>query len=324
MKRFTALAAAALALGLTALSAVPARAEYPDRPIRMIVAYPPGGATDVVARAVAQRLGERLKGTVVVENRPGASGQIGTDHVAKSAPDGYTFIFTAADTHSINPHVYPKIAYDARRDFTPVAQVGYLPIALIVNPSVKASNVAEFVALAKAQPGKMTFASFGIGSSSHVAMEMLKAEAKIDLLHVPFQGAAPALTAVIGGQVDAMMVPMTLAEPNHRAGKVRLLGVAAPKRFVGAPDLPTFAEQGVTLDSAPWIGILAPARTPPEIVDRVNREVNAALDDPQVQETLQKNGVARETRTPADFKAFLDTEYERWGKTIRTANIRAD
>ena len=190
-----------------------------------------------------------------------------------------------------------------------------------MNPSVKASNVAEFVALAKAQPGKMTFASFGIGSSSHVAMEMLKAEAKIDLLHVPFQGAAPALTAVIGGQVDAMMVPMTLAEPNHRAGKVRLLGVAAPKRFVGAPDLPTFAEQGVTLDSAPWIGILAPARTPPEIVDR---EVNAALDDPQVQETLQKNGVARETRTPADFKAFLDTEYERWGKTIRTANIRAD
>ena len=324
MNRYTALAVAALALGLTLLSAAPALAQYPDRPIRMIVAYPPGGATDVVARAVAQRLGERLKGTVVVENRPGASGQIGTDHVAKSAADGYTFIFTAADTHSINPHVYPKIAYDARRDFTPVAQVGYLPIALIVNPSVKATNVAEFIALAKAQPGKLTFASFGIGSSSHVAMEMLKAEAKIDLLHVPFQGAAPALTAVIGGQVDAMMVPMTLAEPNHRAGKVRLVGVAAPKRFVGAPDLPTFAEQGIALDSAPWIGILAPARTPTDIVERVNREVNAALDDPQVQETLQKNGVARETRSVADFKAFLDGEYDRWGRTIRTANIRAD
>ena len=324
MKRSIALAAAALTLAFGLFGAAPALADYPDRPIRMIVAYPPGGATDVVARAVSQRLGERLKGTVVVENRPGASGQIGTDHVAKSAPDGYTFIFTAADTHSINPHVYPKIAYDARRDFTPVAQVGYLPIALIVNPSVKASNVAEFVALAKAQPGKMTYASFGVGSSSQVAMEMLKGATGIDLLHVPFQGAAPALTAVIGGQVDAMMVPMTLAEPNHRAGKVRLLGVAAPKRFAGAPDLPTFAEQGIPLDSAPWVGILAPAKTPADIVERINREVKAALDDPQVQETLQKNGVARETRTPVEFKAFLDTEYERWGKTIRAANIRAD
>ena len=312
----------ALAAGLLVTGA--ARAEYPDQPIRMVVAYPPGGATDVVARAVALRLGERLKQSVVVDNRPGASGQIGSDSVAKSAANGYTLIFTAADTHSINPHVYPKIAYDARRDFVPVAQVGYLPIALIVHPSVKAANAQEFMNLVRSQPGKSTFASFGTGSSSHVAMEMLIAEGKLAMLHVPFQGAAPAIAAVMGAQVDSMMVPLTLAVPNHRAGKVRLIGVAAPVRFAAANDMPTFTEQGVPLVSAPWIGILAPAKVPQEIVERLNREVNAALDDPALQDTLLKNGVARETRSQAQFKAFLDDEFERWGKTIRNANIRAE
>jgi len=317
----TAVTAATLAL---ALAPAVAAADYPDHPVKMVVAYPPGGATDVMARAVAQRLGDRMKQSVVVENKPGASGQIGADFVAKSPPDGYTLIFTAADTHSINPHVYPKIAYDARRDFVPVAQVGYLPLALIVNPSVKASNVAEFVALAKAQPGKLTYASFGVGSSSQVAMEMLKGEAKIDLLHVPFQGAAPAVAAIMGGQVDAMMVPLTLAWPNHQAGKVRILGVAAPARFSGAPDMPTFAEQGIPLNSAPWVGILAPAKTPADIVDKLNRDVNAALDDASVQETLVKNGLSPQTRKQPEFKAFLDTEYDRWGATIKNANIKAE
>lgn len=326
MKYLIATASLAVTLGLVlAATTLPVRAaDYPDHPIKMIVAYPPGGATDIMARAVSQRLGDRLKQPVVIENRPGASGQIGADLVAKSAPDGYTLIFTAADTHSLNPHVYSKIAYDARRDFSPVAQIGYLPLALIVNPSVKATNVKEFIALAKAQPGKLTYASFGTGSSSQVAMEMLKAEEKIDLLHVPFQGAAPAVTAIMGGQVDAMMVPLTLAAPNHQAGKVRVLGVAAPARFAGAPDFPTFAEQGVPLNSAPWVGILAPAKVPQEIIDRLNREVNAALDDPQLQETLLKNGLARETRTQPQFKSFLDTEYDRWGATIRGANIKAE
>jgi tripartite-type tricarboxylate transporter receptor subunit TctC len=315
-------AAAGIAAASLALPAV--AADYPEHPIKMVVAYPPGGATDVMARAVAQRLGDRLKQSVVVDNKPGASGQIGTDLVAKSPPDGYTLIFTAADTHSINPHVYPKIAYDSRRDFIAVAQVGYLPLALIVNPSVKANNVAEFIALAKANPGKLTYASFGLGSSSQVAMEMLKGEAKIDLLHVPFQGAAPAVTAIIGGQVDAMMVPLTLAWPNHQAGKVRALGVAAPKRFAGAPDIPTFAEQGIPLNSAPWVGVLAPAKTPMDIVDKLNREITAVVDDPQVQETLLKNGLQPETKKQPDFKAFLDAEYDRWGATIKSANIKSE
>jgi tripartite-type tricarboxylate transporter receptor subunit TctC len=320
----TAARAAIAGLALVALTVPVLAADYPDRPIKLVVAYPPGGATDVMARAVAQRMGDRLKQSVIVENKPGASGQIGADFVAKSAPDGYTLMFTAADTHSINPHVYPKITYDARRDFIPVAQVGYLPLALIVNPSVKASNVKEFIALAKAAPGKLSYASFGVGSSSQVAMEMLRGEAKIDLLHVPFQGAAPAVTAIIGGQVDAMMVPLTLAWPNHQAGKVRALGVAAPKRFAGAPDIPTFAEQGIALNSAPWVGILAPAKTPPDIIEKLNREINAALDDPQVQETLLKNGLAYETKKQPEFKAFLDAEYDRWGATIKAANIKAE
>ena len=256
MKLAFALSVAGVALA--AVSPVVA-ADYPDHPIKMVVAYPPGGATDVMARAVAQRLGERVKQTVIVDNRPGASGQIGSDLVAKSPGDGYTLIFTAADTHSINPHVYPKIAYDAKRDFVPVAMVGYLPMALMVNPNVKATNLKEFIALAKANPGNVTFASYGVGSSSQVAMEMLTQQEKISLLHVPFQGAAPAVTAVMGGQVDAMMVPLTVAWPNHQAGKVRVLAVAAPKRFAGVPDVPTFTEQGVALVSAPWIGVLAPA-----------------------------------------------------------------
>ena len=316
--------AAAACIVATACAALPAAAEYPDHPIRMVVSYPPGGATDVMARAVAQRLSDRLKQPVVVDNKPGASGQIGADFVAKAAPDGYTLIFTAADTHSINPHVYPKIAYDSRRDFVPVAQVGYLPLALIVNPAVKAGSAKEFVALAKANPGKMSYASFGLGSSSQVAMEMLNQQEKISLLHVPFQGAAPAVTAIIGGQVDAMMVPLTLAWPNHQAGKVRALGVAAPKRFAGAPDIPTFAEQGIPLNSAPWVGVLAPAKTPADVVDKLSREIAAVADDPQVQETLVKNGLQPESKKAPEFKTFLDAEYDRWGATIKAANIKSE
>jgi tripartite-type tricarboxylate transporter receptor subunit TctC len=306
------------------LLAAPALADYPDRPIKLVVAYPAGGATDVTARAVAQRLSERLKQAVVVENRAGAAGMIGTDYVAKAAPDGYTLMFTAADTHSINPHVYPKITYDARKDFTPIAQVGYLPIALIVSPQVQAKNVAEFIALARKSPGKMSYASFGIGSSGHVAMEMLNIQSKIELLHVPYQGAAPAIAATMAGQVDAMMVPLVLAVPNDAAGKVRLLGAATPSRFAGAPNAPTFAEQGIPLNSAPWVGILAPARVPQDIVEKLNRELNASLQDPQIRETLIKNGLDPATSSQPAFKTLLEAEYERWGKTITTANIKAN
>jgi tripartite-type tricarboxylate transporter receptor subunit TctC len=313
-----------VALVLAVLGIQTAQAEYPDKPIRIVVAYPAGGATDVITRLIGVRLGERLKQPVVVENRPGASGMIGSDFVAKSAPDGYTFIYTAADTHSINPHVYTKIAYDARRDFTPVALAGYNPFALVVKPGLPAANVSEFIKLAKERPGQLTFASWGVGSSGHAGMEMFNGFAKIQLLHVPFQGAAPAIGAVMGGQVDAMMVPLTLAEPNHRAGKVRILAVATPKRSAGAPDVPTLTEQGVPLSVGPWQGLLGPANLPPAVVTLVNREVNAVLSDPQMREQLLKSGLEVATGSPQEFKTLLDSEYDRWGKTIREANIRAE
>jgi tripartite-type tricarboxylate transporter receptor subunit TctC len=315
----------AVLLGIaSALAPLHAVADYPDKPVRLIVAYPAGGATDVIARAVAARLRDRLKQAVVVENRPGASGMIGTEAVAKAAPDGYTLVFAASDTHSINPHVYPTIRYDARRDFVPVALVGWLPFGLIVSPSLQATSVAQFIAQAKQNPGKVTFASWGVGSSGHVAMEMLRGESSVNLLHVPFQGAAPALTAVMGGQVDAMLVPMVLAESNHRSGKVRLLGVASPRRFAGVPDVPTFSEQGTPLLIRTFLGIMAPAKVAPETVARLNREANTVLEDPQLRELLIKNGVEAATATPQEFQSLLDSEYARWGKTVREGHITAE
>jgi tripartite-type tricarboxylate transporter receptor subunit TctC len=301
-----------------------AHADYPDHAIKMVVPYPAGGATDVVARAVALKLGDRLKQPVVIENRGGASGQIGADYVAKSAPDGYTVLFTAADTHSINPYVYPKISYDAKKDFSPIAEVGILQMTLVVSPNIKAKNVQEFITLAHQQAGKMSYASYGTGSSSHVAMAMLNVSEKLDILHVPFQGAAPAIAAVMAGQVDAMMVPLTLAYPNHQAGKVRLLGVAAPSRFVSAPDMPTFTEQGYPINATPWLGILGPAKMSASTVEKLNQEVNAVCQDPQIVELLVRNGLAVETKNVTQFKAYLDADSERWGATIRAANIKAE
>ena len=260
---------------------------------------------------------------MVVDNRGGASGMIGSEFVAGQAPDGYTVVFTAADTHSINPHIYTKMRYDAKRDFTPVGIVGYLTMALIVNPNQPA-QLAQYVQAAKAKPRSLNYASWGLGSSSQVAMEMFNGAAGIETTHVPFHGAAPAITALMGSQVDAMMVPLTLAEPNHRAGKVRLLGVGAPQRVAWASDLPTLAEQGVPLDGRLWLGVLGPARMPAELVSAFNKAMNESLTDPKVQETLRKNGLDVVSGSPQDFARTLDVEFERWGKTIRDSKIRID
>jgi tripartite-type tricarboxylate transporter receptor subunit TctC len=302
----------------------PAHAAYPDKPIRLVVAYPAGGSTDVIARAIAAKLGERLKQPVVVDNKPGASGMIGSEFVANAPSDGYTLMFTAADTHSINPHVYAKMRYDAKRDFLPVGVVGYLTIALITHPSKPGQTLSQYLEAAKASGDGFTYASWGQGSSSQVVMEMFRGAAGVKLTHVPFQGAAPAITAVIAGQVDSMMVPLTLAEPNFRAGKVKLVGVAAPKRVPYASDLPTLAEQGLPLDGRLWLGVLAPAKVPADIIAQVNRELNAVLADASVRETIFKNGLEVAMGSAQEFGTFLDTEYERWGKTIRDANIRLD
>ncbi|HYG45571.1 MAG TPA: tripartite tricarboxylate transporter substrate binding protein, partial [Bordetella sp.] len=228
----------------------------------MVVPYPAGGSTDVVARAIAQHMGARLKQPVIVDNKPGASGMIGTEWVAKSAPDGYTLEFTASDTHSINPSVYRDIRYDAKRDFTPVGLVGYLPLALVARASLPVDTTAELIVLARQKPEQLTYASYGVGSSSQVAMEMLNTSTGIKLLHVPFQGAAPAMTAILAGQVDVMMVPLTMADPNYRAGKVKILGVALQKPFPGLEDLPTFESQNLPISARAWLGIFGPAKLP--------------------------------------------------------------
>lgn len=300
------------------------QAAYPTHEIDLVVGYPPGGATDIVARVVAQHLSERLKKPVVVNNRPGASGMVGARAVANASPDGYTLLFTAADTHSLNPHLYKDMGYDARKDVTPIGLVGYLPLALVTRKDLNVADTQQFVELAKKADGALTYASFGVGSSSQVAMEMLSAAAGIELLHIPFQGAAPAITAIMGGHVDSMMVPLPVAEPNAKAGKVNLLGLAASERFSSMQSVHTLKEQGIDVDASPWIGILGPANVPDDVVARLNQEINVVMGLPAVQKILAENGVEVGTMTQPEFKNLMDTEYERWGKTIRDAGIMAE
>ena len=321
---FAVAASVAIFLGLAA-TVGDARAQWPDKPIRIVVPWPAGGGSDVVARAISVQLGEQLKQSVVIDNRPGANGGIGSLSVARAAADGYTLVWVTADTHAMNPHVYPKLGYDPRTDFAAVGIVGYFPYALIVNSAFPANTVPEFVAQAKQQPGKVTFASWGVGGSAHVAMEMFRAQGGFEVLHVPYSGAAPAIAAVAGGQVDSMIVPMSVAGAQAAGGRVKILGLASPKRFAAAPDLKTFSEQGVPIDAGTWVGLMAPANTPEDVIQRINRAVVAVVENPQVREQLIRMNVdPAPAQTAAQFKTFVASEYERWGKIIRSANIRAE
>lgn len=313
------------AIGVVTLLASPgAQAAYPERPIKIVVPYNAGGGTDVLSRAVATGISKVLQQTVIVENRPGASGMIGSDVVARATPDGYTLVMTAADTHTINPHVYPNISYDAVKDFVAVAQVGYLPYALVVNPALGVTTVQEYIDLAKKKPGELTYASWGVGSSSHVAMEMLNVGQSLDVLHIPFTGAAPAMTAIMGGQVDALFVPLSLAKPNADAKKVNLLGLASPKRFEDAPDVPTITEQGVDVVAAPWIGVLAPTGTPQEAIKTLADAVAEAVKHEDVIKALTSGGLEISPRDDRGFAEFLIEDYKLWGDTVKAANIKAE
>ncbi len=299
----------------------PARAlDFPVKPVKVIVSFPPGGLTDVIARLMAQRMGERLKQPVIVENKPGAGGAIGTELTAKAAPDGYTITFTAV-SHIIQPHLSKNIRYDVRKDFSSIAMIGNLPSAFIVNPAFPATHLAQLVQHARANPGKLTYGSWGVGTSAHVRLEMLKTENKIDMLHVPYQGSAQALTGVMSGQIDMMMIPLSLVEGNHKDGRVRMIGVTTAKRITSAPDVSTFSEQGIPANGASWQGFLGPANIPADIVAVLNREISATAEEPQTRAALVKNGFEVVTNSPQEFKAYLDSEYEYWGKAIRTAKI---
>lgn len=321
--RWPALLAAAAICGIFATEAH-AQTAWPEKPIRLIVPWPAGGGTDVVARAIVQPLSDELKQPIVIDNRPGANGGIGSALVARAPADGYTLIWATTDTHAMNPHVYPALGY-ALADFAPVSLVGYLPYGLIANAQLPANTLPELAAHAKRNPGKVTYASWGVGGSAHVAMEMVRGQAGFEALHVPFTGAAPAIAAIAGGQVDVALVPMSVAKPQSEGGKVKILGVAYGKRFAGAPDLMTLTEQGVAVDAGTWVGVMAPSATPDRVVQRLNAAVSKILADRKLRDQLVRMYVDPADPMSVDqFKAFSASEYERWGKTIRNAKIRLE
>jgi tripartite-type tricarboxylate transporter receptor subunit TctC len=308
--------------------AVPAPAQqpsdYPSRPVHIIVPSAPGGGTDILARVLGDHLGKSLGGQFVVENRPGAGQMIGIEAVARAAPDGYTLLM-AASTLAINPVMYKNIKYDALRDFEPITQVAALPNVLVVQPALPAKSLAEFIALAKQEPGRLTYASAGIGTSPQMAMELLKSMAGIDLQHIPFRGTTPGLTEVLGGRVTAMFANLLTAKPLVESGQLRALAVSGLRRAESMPDIPSVAEGGVpNYDALQWYGLLAPAGTPARIVGRLQAEVSQALKTPEVKERLATDGAEPVGSTAAEFAQLIRNEVEKWAKVARAANIRPE
>lgn len=301
-----------------------AQAPYPDHPIKLIVPWPAGGGTDAVSRHVAAAVGQQLKQSFVVDNRPGVNGMLGTEAVSRAQPNGYTLGIASVETHAINPHVYKKVGYNVQKDFTPVAWVGQFPYAMSVRPGLEVRDVAGLVALAKAQPGKLSYASWGVGSSSQIAFEMFKQAAKIDVLHVPFQGAAPAITALASNQVDVLMIPLSVAMPQQQGGRLRMLALASAKRLPAAPDLPTLTEQGFAIEGGTWLSVMGPAGLAPAVVAQLNRAVNAALETAELRSTLTKLGVEPLATTPDGVQTRIQAESARWSAVIKTAGIQLD
>ena len=298
---------------------------YPSRPVRIIVTVPPGGAADFIARLVGTKMAESLGQPVLVENRAGASGTIAADAVAKSAPDGYTLLQNSITTHGIGPHLYAKLPYDSIRDFAPITMLARLPLIMTVNAGVKANTAQEFVALAKAQPGKFGFASSGNGGAPHMAGELFRSATGADLLHVPYKGSGPAVADLVSGQVQVMFDGAPSLLPHIRSGKLRAIGAASAQRNRLLPEVPTFAEAGFPgVDVALWYGMLAPAATPPAIIARLNAEILKALNAPDVRERFAAQGTEAMGGTPGEAAAFIRSEIERWGPVVKKAGVKAD
>ena len=317
-----ALAALAVAQGAQAQS--PA-ADYPSRQVTMIVGFPPGTATDSIGRVLAERLTQRLGKTFIIDNKAGQGGSIGAAVAAKAAPDGYTLLLSATAPLTINQHVYPKLPYDTVRDFAPIGLHSWLPYALVVNANSKVNSFAEFQANAKARPATMSFASIGNGTTSHLLMTMLMQRAGIELTHIPYKGSAQAQTDLIGGQVDATFDTLVSIMPHVKNGKLKALAVSTLHRSKYAPEIPTLDELGVKgFDAGAWLGMLAPAGTPKAIVDKLNRELNAILDEPQTQSRLLAMGSELLKSTPEEFSAHIKSEQEKWGKLVRETGVKID
>ena len=298
---------------------------WPDRPIKLVVTFPAGGGADFVGRALAPKLTEALGQPVVVDNRGGANGAIGNEAVAKSAPDGYTLLLGAAGALTIAPHLYAKQAVDTFRDFIPVSLVGSSPFVLAVNPSVPAKTVAELTALAKANPGKLNCGSSGTGGAPHLACELYKSVTGAQIVHVPYKGLAPAITDLLGGNVQVLFADIGLIAPHVKAGTLRALAVTGTQRTPALPEVPTMIEAGVPgYTAGTWYGVLAPAGTPPAIVKRLNTDIVKALASPDLRAQFADQAVVAAGGTPEEFAALIRADYDKWGKVIKDANIKAE
>lgn len=314
----------ALVLGAAVLAPVAAQA-YPERPVRWVVPFPPGGAMDGIARALAEQMAQRFGQPVVIENRPGAGGNIGVDLVAKAKPDGHTLVITSIGMVT-NAYLYPKLTYDPQKDFIPVSQLAVVPNILVVHPErVKARNVAELIAEAKNQPGKLTFASAGNGTSIHLAGELFTAMTGTDILHVPYRGSSPAVADLIGGQVDMMFDSVASARGHIQSGRLVPLAVTTPKRSTSMPELPTVAEAAVPgYDLTPWFGVFVPAGTPDDRVATLHTALMEAMQHPDVKARFQTLGAEPIGNTPDEFRAVLAAEATKWEKLIRERGLKAD
>jgi tripartite-type tricarboxylate transporter receptor subunit TctC len=298
---------------------------YPTRPVRVIVPYAPGGATDLTARLVGAKVGEAFGQQVIVENRPGGAGMIGAEIVAKAAPDGYTLLIATPAEIAINPHLFAKMTYQPERDFAPVSLAASTPLILVVHPAVPAQSVKDLLALARSKPGRMTSASAGTGGVQHMALDLLKMTAKVDIVHVPYKGAGPAIPDLIGGHVDMFFSGMPPALPHVKSGKLRALAVTTAKRSAAAPEVPTMAESGVTgFDINNWFAFFVPAGTPADVVARLNTEINRALRLQDVKDRLSPQGAEAVGTSPEELARYARAESEKYAKLIRASGAKAD
>ena len=309
------------------LAAVPSShaQNYPVKPIRVINPYTPGGGVDAVLRPLTQKMSENLKQNILVEYRPGANGMIGSEAVARSAPDGYTLLAGTTSALTMNPAIYTKVSYEPVKDFVPISNFAEAAFILSVHPSVPAKNVKEFIALAKARPNQLTYASFGVGSIAHLGAELFSIMTGVTMLHVPYKGSVPAVTDLVAGHVMLIFDSMQSQMPQVRANRLRPLGIAAAKRSPAAPEIPTISEAGVPgFELVSWYGVLAPANTPREIITRLHSEIVKALATPDVRERIESYGTVVVGNTPEEFASQIRGDVAKWAKVARAANIRAE
>ncbi len=298
---------------------------YPNRPVRVVVPFPPGGLNDVVVRVISQKLGENLGQSIIIENRGGATGTIGTAAVAKATADGYTLLSSGSTTAAVAPHLYSKLPYDQTKDLVGVGRIGAVSSIVLLHPSVPATTMGELIALMKAKPGTINFGSGGSGGSQHIGAELLKTLTGVQMTHVPYKGGGPAMIDLVAGQIAMMIEPMPTALPQMRAGKVKALAVTTPKRSSAIPDLPTVAEAGVPgYDLTIWLGFFAPAGTPREVIEKVNAALADVLRSPEMRDRLAQQGVDPIIDSPEEFSAYVNGELARWGKVVRDSGAKLD